>query len=241
MIEIGGKPILWHIMRSYHHYGFRRFILCLGYMGEVIKNYFLNYRYLQSDFTVDLATQDIEIHKFKTLGELQPETAWKVSLIDTGKNSMTGARVKRIEPLIKEEHFALTYGDGLCDVNLKSLLDFHFDHGKVGTVTSVHPPSRFGELIIDENQHVSAFSEKPQTGTGSINGGFFFFKKEFFNYLESDDSCILERTPLEKLARNQELAAHQHPGFWQCMDTQRDRDLLESLYLENQAPWLVWN
>lgn len=246
MIEIGERPILWHIMKSYHHYGFRRFILCLGYLGESIRQFFLSYRSRVLNLTVALGSNDIEVHATDGLPELDPESGWVVSLIDTGSDAMTGARVKRIEQWIDTEHFALTYGDGLTDVDLARALDHHGAHGRVGTVTGVRPPGRFGELVLsgdpvgDAATPVTEFSEKPQTRVGSINGGFFFFQRRFFDYLSEDSRCVLEKEPLERLAADGQLMAVRHDGFWQCMDTQRDRDYLESLWREGRAPWRVW-
>lgn len=245
MIEIGGRPILWHIMRSYAHHGFRRFILCLGHMGDVIRQYFLTYRRHHLDLTVDLGDDSIELHATGERPELDPGTSWRVTLVDTGRSAMTGARLKRIEPWVDAEHFALTYGDGLADIDLAQALRDHIEHGRTGTVTGIHPPSRFGELVLGDpvshaGRAVARFSEKPQTGVGSINGGFFFFARRFFGYLSSEDDCVLEREPLERLAADGELVVRMHGGFWQCMDTQRDRDYLERLVVDGTAPWMVW-
>jgi len=233
-------------MKYYNHYGFRRFILCLGYLGETVRQFFLTYRTSYLNLTVDLGTDRVEVHATNGLPELAPETGWVVSLIDTGRDAMTGARVKRIEPWIDTEHFALTYGDGLIDMDLATTLEYHEAHGRLGTVTGVRPPGRFGELVLPGGEEggpvvpVAEFSEKPQTRLGSINGGFFFFKRRFLNYLSSEDSCVLEKEPLERLASDGQLMAVCHDGFWQCMDTQRDRDYLESLWREGRAPWRVW-
>ena len=246
MIEIGGRPILWHIMKQYNHYGFRRFILCLGYLGETVRQFFLTYRTCYLNLTMDLGTDNIEIHATDGLPELASETGWVVSLIDTGRGAMTGARVKRIEPWIDTEHFALTYGDGLIDMDLARALEYHVAHGRLGTVAGVPPPGRFGELVLPGGDvggpvvPVAEFSEKPQTRLGSINGGYFFFKRRFLNYLSSEDGCVLEKEPLERLASDGQLMAVRHDGFWQCMDTQRDRNYLESLWREGRAPWRVW-
>jgi len=246
MIEIGGRPILWHIMKNYHHHGFRRFILCLGYLGENIRQFFLSYRTRFLDLTLDLGSDELRIHSANAAPELAPETGWVVTLVDTGRDAMTGARVKRVADWIDGEHFALTYGDGLIDMDLARSLEFHLDHGRIGTVTGVRPPGRFGELVLSEKEGgaavvpVAEFSEKPQTRQGSINGGFFFFRRAFLEYLGGESSCVLEKEPLERLAADRELMAIQHEGFWQCMDTQRDRSYLESLWKGGLAPWRVW-
>jgi len=233
MIEIGGMPILWHILKTYAQHGFREFVLCLGYKGEVIKQYFYNYELLSNDFTIELGSRNIEIHP-KHL-----ETGWKITLVDTGLNAMTGARVKRIEKFIAGDAFMLTYGDGVTDLNIQALLNFHNTHGKIGTVTGVSPPSRYGELSIHGDQ-VLSFNEKPDNQVNSINGGYFVFKKEFFNYLSNEDNCILERDPLEKLASDGELKVFHHKGFWQCMDTFRDYKYLNELWEKGNPPWKVW-
>lgn len=233
MIEIGGMPILWHIMKIYAHYGFKEFILCLGYMGAAIKEYFYNYEILSNDFTIELGTKDMEIYHNHS------EKGWKITLVDTGLNVMTGARVKRIERFIDDDTFMLTYGDGVTDLDINELLRYHKNHGKVGTVTGVFPPSRYGELIIHKDQVIS-FNEKQKRQNNSINGGYFVFNKKFFDYLKDDDGCILEREPLEKLALNGELKVFSHEGFWQCMDTARDYKYLEELWKKESPPWKVW-
>jgi glucose-1-phosphate cytidylyltransferase len=232
MVEIGGRPILWHIMKMYNHYGHSEFMPALCYKGEVIKEYFLNYAHLSKDFSIELKSRKIE-------NVTQVQEDWKVHLIDTGRDSMTGGRLFRLKEHLKgEETFMLTYGDGLCDVNISKLLEFHKSHKKIATVTAVRPPARFGALEINEGK-VTDFHEKPQVGEGWINGGFFVFNKEVFNYLK-DESTILEKEPLEKIAQAGELMAYQHNGFWQCMDTIRDRDALEKMWSTNEAPWKVW-
>jgi glucose-1-phosphate cytidylyltransferase len=233
MVEIGGKPILWHIMKIYAHYGFNEFILCLGYKGEVIKEYFINYEIMNGDFTLELGSNRIYFHN------RSKEREWKITFADTGEKAQTGARVKRIEKYIKEDLFMLTYGDGVADINIKDLVEFHRSHGKIGTVTGVHPSSRFGELEIEGNK-VIKFGEKPQVKAGFINGGFFVFKREFFKYLREEDDCYLEREPLERLAEEGELNVYLHEGFWQCMDTKRELDILNKLWMSNNAPWRVW-
>jgi len=235
MIEIGGKPILWHIMKMYSHYGFNNFILCLGYKKDVIKNYFLNHEIMSSDITLDFsATNKIDFHNSPS------EKSWKITLVDTGDNAMTGTRVKRIEKFIKGDTFMLTYGDGVSNVNISDVIKFHKSHGKIGTVTGVRPPSRFGELVIKDNMVVN-FTEKPEDCKDQrfINGGFFVFKKEFFRYLDDNDSCVLEKEPLQNLSKDGNLMVYKHTGFWQCMDTYRDWLLLENMWKSNPA-WKVW-
>ena len=230
MVTIGKRPVLWHIMRSYAHFGHKDFYLALGYKAEVIKEYFLHYRSLNDDFTIDLSNGVIEPHN-------PDDTDWRVTLVHTGPESMTGGRVKRMQSFVGNETFMLTYGDGVSDIDLDALLKFHKSHGKMVTVSAVHPGARFGELEM-EKQKVTAFQEKPQTGQGWINGGFFIIEPEFFELIEGDGT-ILEREPLEKAAAAGELMAYQHDGYWQCMDTKRDRDALEELWGNNQAPWRV--
>ncbi len=228
MVTIGGKPIITHIMNSYASYGHKDFYIALGYKAEVIKNYFLRYQLLHSDFTIDLFTGQTKTHNTNSLD-------WKVTLVDTGINTMTGGRVKRMREYIGDETFMLSYGDGLSDINIKKLLDFHKSHGKMITITSVHPSARFGELQLDEEKVIS-FSEKPQTGKSWINGGFFVIEPRFFDFI-NNDSTVLEKKPLEKAAEIGELMAFKHEGFWQCMDTKRDKDYLESLWKINK-PWV---
>ena len=230
MVAVGGKPILWHIMRSYAHFGHKDFYLALGYKAELIKEYFLHYRSVNSDFTVDLSTGSVEPHQ-------TDDADWRVTLVQTGQDSMTGGRVKRMQSFIGDDPFMLTYGDGLADVDLNALLDFHRSHGKMVTVTAVRPGARFGELMIDSDQ-VKSFQEKPQMGQGWINGGYFVIQPDFFELI-AGDSTILERDPLEEVARMGELMAFRHEGFWQCMDTKRDRDSLEELWQARSAPWKV--
>jgi len=233
MVEIGGRPILWHIMKIYAHYGFDEFILCLGYKGRVIKEYFLNYEAMNSDFTLKLGSNDFVFYNRSR------EKNWQITFVDTGENAQTGARVKRIEKYIDGDLFMLTYGDGVADIDIKKLFNFHIKHGKIGTVTGVHPSSRFGELIIKSNQ-VIKFGEKPQVKEGFINGGFFVFRREFFKYLKDDDNCFMEKEPLEKLAEDGELKVYLHEGFWQCMDTRRELDILNRLWASGNPPWKVW-
>lgn len=228
MVTVGGRPLLWHIMRRYAQYGHKDFYLALGYRAELIKEYFLNYRSLNADFTVELDT-----------GSVRPlqtdETDWRVTLVDTGLESMTGGRVKRMQQFVGHEPFMLTYGDGVANLDFAKLLAFHKKHGKMVTVTAVRPGARFGELEITGDQ-VASFQEKPQMGQGWINGGFFVVQPEFFDLIQGD-GMVLEREPLERVARMGELAAYRHNGFWQCMDTKRDKDLLEGLWQSKKVPW----
>jgi len=228
MVTIGGRPILWHIMQTYAKYGCTDFHLALGYKAQIVKEYFLNYHNLNSDFTVDISTGKIDTHHIQKVD-------WKVTLVDTGLNSMTGGRVKKMQPFIGNEAFLLTYGDGVANIDVKALIDFHKSHGKMVTVSAVHPAARFGELGL-EGSRVASFSEKPQTTKGWINGGYFVIEPEFFDLIEGDET-ILEKGPLEKAASLGELMAYKHEGFWQCMDTKRDRDLLESLWESNANMW----
>jgi glucose-1-phosphate cytidylyltransferase len=233
MIEIGGRPILWHIMKIYAHYGFNEFVLCLGYKGWMIKEYFLNYAMMHGDFTLEVGKKnDIQFHNN------QSEEGWKVTLADTGLNAMTGSRVKKIEKYIDDDTFMLTYGDGVANVNIPNLLDYHRKHGKIGTVTGVSPPSRFGELSV-VGRYVVGFTEKPQS-VGFINGGFFVFDKRIFNYLSDDENCILEREPMERLASDKEMVVYEHNGFWQCMDTYRDYQYLNGIWEKGEVPWRIW-
>ena len=232
MVEIGGKPILWHIMKTFAHHGFEDFVLCLGYKGEVIKNYFLNYEQLNNDFTVELGTGKIDVHN------LHNEHGWRVTLVDTGLNSMTGARVKRIEKYVDGDHFMLTYGDGVTDLDLNELLRFHKSRGTIGTVTGVSPPSHYGELGIAGDRVIS-FREKPQTRDSYISGGYFVFSRRIFEYLDDDDNCVLEREPMERLSKEAQLGVYSYKGFWQCMDTYRDYVYLNELWDQGRAPWKV--
>lgn len=236
MVEIGEKPILWHIMKIYSYYGFNEFILALGFKGNVIRDYFLNYNFYSNDFTVYIGNhKDIEVHGNSD------EKNWKITLVETGLETMTGARVKRCEKYINEDNFMLTYGDGLANININELVKYHLGHKKIGTLTGINPPSRFGELVIENNQ-VIKFREKPKLEglEGDINGGFMIFKKEFFKYLSEDSNNILEREPLEKLALDRELMVYHHSDFWQSMDTYRDFLLLKEIWESNNAPWKVY-
>jgi glucose-1-phosphate cytidylyltransferase len=229
MVEIGGRPILWHIMKTYERYGFNKFILALGYKGEMIKDYFLNYHARLSDLTVHLKNGQVDYSN-------PTAEAWLVSLINTGANTMTGGRLLRLKPYLQSGGtFMLTYGDGVSDVDLTALLAFHRSHGRLATVTAVRPPVRFGELSIAENR-VIKFQEKPQAGEGWINGGYFVFEPNVFDFI-SGDSTLLEREPLEQLAESGELMTYKHLGYWQCMDTLRDKTSLEELWKNGKAPW----
>ncbi len=233
MVPVGNHPVLWHIMHIYRRYGFRKFILCTGFKSEVIKAYFLNYASMNSDFTVDLKTNNLTVHS------IDHEEDWEVTVAYTGEQTMTGARIAiAAEKYLGDaEHAAVTYGDGLCNVNLKAEYEFHLAHGKIGTVLGVNPPSRFGEIHLS-GDNVVEFSEKPEFKESWINGGFFFFKQEFFKkYVTKEESCILEKKPLIKLAEDGELNMFKHRNFWACMDTQRDRDLLNQLWESGKAPW----
>ena len=228
MVPIGGRPILWHIMQHYAAYGHKDFYLALGYKAQMVKEFFLNYRALNADFTVDLQTGAVTPHQLD-------EVDWRVTLVDTGLQTMTGGRVRRMQSFIGNETFLLTYGDGVANVDLEALLAFHHKHGKLVTVTAVRPTARFGELELSGNQVVK-FQEKPQVHEGWINGGFFVMEPGFFELIDNDQT-ILERSPLERAAEMGELVAYQHEGFWQCMDTKRDRDNLETLALLDHPPW----
>lgn len=232
MVEIGQKPILWHIMKSYNYYGFNKFVLALGYKATFIKEYFHNLRFSGSDFTLKL-TPNSEPDYFNEM----PEKDWEITFVDTGEKNLKGSRIKQIERFVTGDDFLLTYGDGVCDVNIKDLLSFHRQHGKLATLTAVHPPSRFGEIDLDGTR-VTSFDEKPQMETGYINGGFFVFKKTLFNYLSEDPTCDLEFGPLSLIASIGELHAFKHDGFWQCMDNVRERDYLTSLVEKGKAPWI---
>jgi glucose-1-phosphate cytidylyltransferase len=234
MITIGNRPILWHIMRKYSRHGFKRFVLCLGYKAEIIKSYFLEYASLNSDFTVDLMTNKTTVHS------VDHDQDWKVTLAYTGELTMTGARVARAagKYLGNAQHFAVTYGDGLTDADLADEYQFHLREGRVGTVLGINPPSRFGELKV-EGAKVQAFSEKPDFHDQWINGGYFFFHREFLNYVDTDESCVLEREPLVRLAERGQVSMYPHRGFWACMDTQRDKESLEKLWASGTSPWAV--
>ena len=232
MVEIGGKPILWHIMKIYSSYGLNEFIICLGYKGYVIKEYFANYFLHTSDVTFDILHNTMEVHQ-------KYAEPWKVTLVDTGDQTMTGGRVKRIEPYINGEPFLLTYGDGVADVNIPQLIAFHRAHGKYATVTATQPTGRFGALTLDMNSVVKNFMEKPVGDGGWINGGFFVMQPDVFRYIDGD-STTLEQEPMEKLAGEEQLLAFKHYGFWQAMDTLREKHQLEELWASRKAPWKLW-
>ncbi len=233
MVPIGSRPILWHILHSYAAHGFKRFVLCCGYKSEVIKSYFLNYASMNSDFTVELMTNHVTVHS------IDHEQDWQVTLAFTGELTMTGGRVARAAEryLGGAEHFAVTYGDGLTDADLAEELRFHLSHNRLGTVLGVNPPSRFGEIVL-EGSAVRRFEEKPQFSDDWINGGYFLFRRGFLKYLSPDESCVLERAPLVKLAADGQLSMYQHRGFWACMDTQRDVDQLNKAWASGEAPWM---
>ena len=231
MVEIGGRPILWHIMMIYAHYGFKDFIIALGYKGEVIKKYMVDYCALSSNLTVNLGTGNVAVHE----GD---KPNWTVELIDTGMRSQTGGRIKRLAPYVSNKTFMLTWGDGVSDINLHDLLNFHRSHGKLATLTAVRPPARYGHLEFDGNK-VAEFSEKPQTGEGWINGAFFVLEPGVFDYIEGDDTQW-EKEPLENLAKDAQLMAYRHSSFWQCMDTVREKHILENYWHSGNAPWKTW-
>lgn len=234
LVDVGGKPILWHIMKMYAHYGHQDFVLCLGYRGQMIKEYFLNYDAMNNDFTICLGNQDrVQYHGAHL------EKDFCVTLAETGQDSMTGSRVKQVERFVEGDRFMVTYGDGVSDVDIAKLLKFHESHGKLATITTMRPFSRFGILDLAENGQVRAFSEKPQM-EGWASAGFFVFERAVFDFLSVDPSCILERAPLEKLAALGQLMAYQHDGFFFAMDTYREYLYLNELWAKNQAPWAVW-
>lgn len=231
MVEIGGYPILWHILKIYSHYGFNEFFIALGYKGEIIKRFFYDYQSLSGNLSINFADGKVDAQD-------RDCENWKVHLIDTGQNTMTGGRIKRLKDHLKDETFMVTYGDGVCNADLRELAKFHRSHGKLATVTAVHPPARFGELLIKDDQ-TAGFSEKPQTHEGWINGGFLVFEPEILDYLAGDESS-LELEVLERLAEENQLVAYKHQGFWQCMDTLRDKRQLEALWKDGNPPWKVW-
>lgn len=230
MVEIGGMPILWHIMKSYGYYGYDDFIVALGYKGDVIKEFFLNYKLHKSDMVVNLKSGEIKF-------ENDLSENWTVRLHNTGANSMTGGRLLKLKELFKPgDTFMLTYGDGVSNIDINKLVEFHKNHGKIATLTAVRPSARFGSIVMEENGQILEFKEKPQTGEGWINGGYFVFDYKIFDYLK-DESTILEREPLEQLANDNQLVAYRHHGFWHCMDTIRDRDNLNEIWVSGNAPW----
>jgi len=232
MVEVGGKPILWHILKMYSHYGINEFIICCGYKGYIIKEYFANYFLHQSDVTFNLKDNKMTVHE-------NTSESWTVTLVDTGERSMTGGRLKRVLPYLKNEKaFCFTYGDGVSNINLKELIDFHKSHGKLATLTAAYPPGRFGALNIVDNQ-VIMFEEKPKGDGALINGGFFVLSPKVIDKIDGD-GCVWEQDPLKELAQEGELMSFKHEGFWQPMDTLRDKVYLEELLEKNKAPWIVW-
>ena len=231
MVEVGGWPILWHIMKHYAHFGHREFFVALGYRGEVVKRFFVDYSVLHGDMTIDLATGQV--------GRASKEKEdWTIHMVDTGSTTMTGGRIKRLEPWVGHETFLATYGDGVSDIDLDTLVRFHKAHGKLATVTAVRPPARFGGLVL-EGDFVLEFTEKPQIGEGWINGGFMVFEQGIYDYLSGDET-VLESDAMERLATQGQLVAYRHEGFWQCMDTLREKRLLEGLWQQGKAPWRLW-
>lgn len=234
MVEIGGKPIIWHIMKSYAHFGFNEFIVCLGYKGNMIKEYFINYFLYNSDITVELEKNELDIH-------FTNSESFKVTLVDTGLNTNTAGRIKKIQKYVKDETFMLTYGDGVANVNIPKLIDFHKSKGKLATLTSIQLPGRFGNIETDENDIVFKFREKPEGDGVWINGGFFVLEPAIFNYLDGEmDTIQWEIKPLAEIAADSQLATYKHNGFWKCMDAMRDKIELEELWEKNNAPWKVW-
>ena len=233
MVEIGGKPILWHIMKLYSAFGFNDFVVCLGYKGYVIKEYFANYFLHMADVTFDMSTNSMTVHQKKA----EP---WKVTLVETGANTMTGGRIKRVKDYIGNETFMVTYGDGLSNQSIKDLVSFHKSHGKLGTMTIVQPSGRFGSVDVGTDSQVNAFVEKPRGDGAWINAGFFVFEPKLFDYIEGD-STVFERQPLENLGKDQQLMAFKHEGFWKPMDTLREKHEFEDLWQSGNAPWKVWS
>ena len=234
MIEIGGKPILWHIMKEYSYYGFNEFIICAGYKQHVIKEWFSNYYLHNSDITFDF-TADNKMTVHSNVAE-----PWKVTIVDTGLNTMTGGRIKRIKDYVGDETFMLTYGDGVCDININELLEFHKSHGKVATITAIQLGQRFGILDIEDDNTISSFREKSDDDSARINGGYMVLEPEVFNYLE-DDTTVFEQGPMKQMAADGQLVAYQYDGYWQCMDTKREMDRLNELIDSGKAPWMKWD
>ena len=239
LVEIAGRPILWHIMRIYASYGFNEFVLCLGYKGWLIKEYFLNYKAYNNDFTLQLGfDRAVDYHGAGT-GHVETSENWRITFVETGLNTMTGGRIKQAARYIPDDEFLLTYGDGVADINIADLVKFHRSHGRIGTVTSVTTPGRFGELGVTSGLEVQCFSEKP-TGGSNISGGFFVFNRKILDRLSDDATCVFEKGPMEELARDGELMAYRHTGFWQAMDTYREFVYLNELWNKGEAPWKVW-
>jgi glucose-1-phosphate cytidylyltransferase len=233
MVEIGDRPILWHIMKMYSHHGFTEFVLLLGYRGSRIRNYFVNYLVQSSDVTLDLRENSVEIHENRS----EP---WKVTLLDTGLEAMTGARIRRARSFVGDQRFMLTYGDGVSDVNLRDVLDFHLRHGRAATMTVIQPEGRFGSISMRPDGLIGHFQEKPAGEGGWVNGGFFVCEPEVFDYIDDEESTIFERSPLERLAGDERLVAYRHAGFWRCMDTLHDKAALNELWNAGCAPWRTW-
>jgi len=233
MVEIGGQPILWHIMKHYAYYGYNEFVIALGYKGEYIKKYLIDYSSLHSNLTVNIKNGDVRPHG------IQHHPDWTIDLIDTGLETLTGGRIKRLASYLGNQTFMLTWGDGVSNVNLDELLKFHRSHGKLATLTAVRPTARFGHLNL-EGDKVKEFSEKPQTSEGWVNGAFFVLEPGIFDYIEGDQTWW-EKTPMERLAKDEQLMAYKHTGFWQCMDTMRDKQLLNELWESGKAPWKIWD
>ncbi|MGI0485367.1 glucose-1-phosphate cytidylyltransferase [Pantanalinema rosaneae CENA516] len=237
IIQVGDRPIIWHIMKTYSYYGYKNFMLCLGYKGEVIREYFYNYDWNHNDIVLDLGNKEV-----RKIGNGNDEADWKIWMIDTGQETMTGGRLKRMAPYLRQmdsDLFMATYGDGVCNVNIEELVKFHHSHGKLATVTAVRPPSRFGELVI-EDAAVNVFKEKPQTSEGWINGGYFVLHRKVLDLIEGDET-VFEAAPLKTLAALGELVVYQHNGFWQCMDTYRELEHLNKLCANGKAAWQIWN
>jgi glucose-1-phosphate cytidylyltransferase len=232
MVEVGEHPILWHIMKGFAAFGFKEFVIALGYKGEAIKDYFVNYTLRNQSLTVSLKTGQVTIHDGESLD-------WTVHLLDTGLHTQTGGRIKRLAQFVRDEPFLLTYGDGVCSLDVNDLVAFHRKNGKLATVTAVRPPARFGSIVFN-GDHVMRFEEKPQIGEGWINGGFFVLEPKVADYIDSD-STYWEREPMERLAAEEQLVAYRHGGFWQCMDTLRDKRYLDELWQGGSAPWKVWS
>ena len=234
LIPIGSYPILWHIMKYYASYGHTEFIICLGHKGNEIRDFFINYKPFTTDFTIDFSNQNIQFHSSHN------EHDWKITLAETGKNTMTGARIAQIQKYIGDDDFFLTYGDGLGDINIDDLTTFHKSHGKTLTVSGVRPPGRFGEITTDKAGFATGFNEKPQTSGGRISGGYFIAKPEIFNYLSTDPDLVFEQQPMKQLVKDKQLLVFNHDGFWQPMDTSREFKLLNELFDRGEAPWVVW-
>jgi glucose-1-phosphate cytidylyltransferase len=234
MVEIGGKPILWHIMKIYSHYGFNEFIICCGYKSYYIKDYFFHYYMHSADMTIDLPDNKVEYHN-------SASEPWKITLVDTGLETMTGGRIKRIQKYVGDEPFMLTYGDGVADININKLADYHKENGKLATLTAVLPGGKFGALEIAEDDRIMSFLEKPQGDGSWVNGGYFVLQPEVFNYITDGDVTIFERTPLEQLAREGQLQSYKHTGFWKPMDTLREKLELQGLWDTGKAPWKIWH